>query len=331
MKLKDCSLTRETEEAMRLHPVPGMTAAAIRNGRIESSCFMGVRDDRDTPMGKDVLFEAASLTKSLFATLFLRLCGRGAAALDEPVLTQLPSARWSDDPRFSEITPRMILCHSSGLPNWENRPLKLLFAPGTSYSYSGDGYYLLQHLAEVKTGKELPELFQEEFFQPWGLNASGVWTPEVGARMSCGFNERGEVIKRRDAPDLSGCAPEPNAAWSLYANAEIYAGFLCQMIHRRGDLNEKLFREMTSRQSKAGGGIFWGLGWGIPEAQPSVLWHWGDNTGFKSFAVWDRDTGDGLTVFTNSDAGVPFYMELCRRMTDGAFFGSIEEFIAHAE
>lgn len=331
MNLNGCSLLLEAQETLRLFPLPGVTAAAIRGGRISESCALGVRNDTGLPMTEDTLFEAASLTKALFATLFLRLCDRHIVNLDEPILSQLPEALWSEDPCFSRITPRMALCHSSGLPNWASRPMALKFAPGTSFSYSGEGYFLLQHLAEQKTKKSLAELFQEEFFIPWGMNASGVWTSEIGARMSLGFDINGNVIKCRDNIDLSGNAPEPNAAWSLYANALLYGQFLCRMISEHGGLSEASFAKMTSRKNDAGGAILWGLGWGIPAEAQSVFWHWGDNTGFKSFAIWDKDSGDGLTIFTNSDAGLPFYKELCRRMTGCVFFDAIEAFIARAE
>ncbi|MEA5038721.1 MAG: serine hydrolase domain-containing protein [Clostridiaceae bacterium] len=332
MKLNGRALRAEAQEVLRLFPVPGITAAVFRGGQLSDSCALGVRDDQGISMTEDTLFEAASLTKSLFAALFLRLHDRKLLSLDEPVLSQLPDARWSADARFARITPRMALCHNAGLPNWSSRPMALLFEPGTSFSYSGEGYYLLQHLAEQVTRKSLPELFQEEFFIPWGMeDAAGVWSPKVGSHMSLGFGTDGRVVKRRDALDLSGNAPEPNAAWSLYANARIYAQFLCRMIMENGGLSEASFAKMTSRQNDAGGGILWGLGWGIPANKQSVLWHWGDNTGFKSFALWDKDSGDGLTVFTNSDAGVPFYMELCRRLTGETFYTEIASFIASAE
>lgn len=331
MNLNGRPLLFEAQEALRLFPLPGITAAAIRGGSISESCALGIRNDHGSPMTADTLFEAASLTKALFATLFLRLCDRQIVKLDEPVLSQLPEAQWSEDPRFSRITPRMALCHASGLPNWASRPMALKFAPGTDFSYSGEGYFLLQHLVEQKAGKSLAELFREEFLTPWSMDASGVWTPEVGSRMSLGFGANGDVIKCRDKIDLSGNAPEPNAAWSLYANARLYAQFLCRMIRERGGLSEVSFAKMTSRKNDAGGAILWGLGWGIPAKEQSVLWHWGDNTGFKSFAIWDKDSGDGLTVFTNSDAGLPFYIELCRRMTNSCFFDEIEAFIARAE
>lgn len=331
MKLSDRALLAEAQETLRLFPVPGLTAAVIRGGEIAASCALGIRDDRGRPMTEDTLFEAASLTKPLFAALFLRCCARGDVALDVPVAAQYDGAPRSRDPRWQDLTPRMLLCHAGGLPNWARWPMALRFTPGTAFSYSGEGYYLLQDLLEHKTGRSLPELAQEMFFDPWQMDAGLLWTPAIGARMSLGFDDGDEPVKSRDGLDLEGNAPEPNAAWSLYANARLYAAFLCRLIRERGGLTPELFEAMTSRQNDAGGRVLWGLGWGIPSQDPDTLWHWGDNVGFKSFAVWDKVSGDGLTVFTNSDLGLHYYMELCRRMTDASFLPAVETFIARAE
>ena len=210
--------------------------------------------------------------------------------------------------------------------------MKLCFAPGTGYSYSGEGYYLLQHLVEQLEGKSMDTLFRENFFLPWGMDSSKAeWTPMVGAAFSMGFDKDGKVTKVRDCIDDEGLAPEPNAAWSLYTYAVDYARFLCRMIRERGGLSETLFAEMTKPQNEATPTVEWGLGFGIPKKDRNVLWHWGDNRGFKSFAVWDKVTGDGAVICTNSDNGVDFYLPLLKLLTDGAFYDDVADFIAHAE
>lgn len=324
--------TLPVEERLRAAKVPGATVAVIRGGEIVFSGAYGTRDDRGTPMTLGTLFEAASLTKSLFATLALREIDAGRLGLDEPIAPKMQGEPWSDDPRYAAITPRQVLSHGSGLPNWEEKPMKLCFAPGTGYSYSGEGYYLLQHLVEQLEGKSMDTLFRENFFLPWGMDSSKAeWTPMVGAAFSMGFDKDGKVTKVRDCIDDEGLAPEPNAAWSLYTYAVDYARFLCRMIRERGGLSETLFAEMTKPQNEATPTVEWGLGFGIPKKDRNVLWHWGDNRGFKSFAVWDKVTGDGAVICTNSDNGVDFYLPLLKLLTDGAFYDDVADFIAHAE
>lgn len=317
---------------MEKHRVPGSSAAFIRRGEIVWSGAFGVRGDGGAPMTEGVLFECASLTKSLFALLAMQEADAGRLDIDAPIAPLIADTAWSDDPRFAKITPRHCLSHGCGLPNWQARPMDMLFEPGTDFSYSGEGYFLLQRLVEQIEGKDMARLFRERIFEPFGMESSFArWTPAVGAAFSAGFSKDGAVNKIRSGSRVSGNAPEPNAAWSLYSYAADYARFLCAMINNRGGLSQEAFGEMTRIQNPAGNGISWGLGFGIPETEPDVMWHWGDNTGFKSFAIWDKATGDGAAVTTNSDNGMAFYMELLKRATDGAFYDDIARFINSAE
>lgn len=253
-------------------------------------------------------------------------------ATDIPLSARLGGEPWSQDPDFAKITPRQILSHSSGLPDWHSRPMPMLFAPGTAYSYSGQGYYLLQHLAEKITGQSLPELFAGHAFTPFQMHRSAVlWTPGVGSAISPGFDAEGNPCRVRDCVDLTGNAPEPNAAWSLYSNAADYARFISSLLCSRGGLREDTYHQMGSVQSIADDDIAWGLGVGLIRKEPSVRWHWGDNDGFKSLALWDQQTGDGLVVTTNSDNGLSLCYDLAAELTDADFLAAMAAIIETAE
>ncbi len=338
MKLKTDFLPKLTRgeisltQALERWHVPGATLAVVSGGEIVFSAAYGMRDGKGTPMTEGTLLECASLTKSLFALLALQEADAGKLALDRPIMDVLREEPWSDDPRFLTITPRQALCHASGLPNWEAKPMHMLFDPGRSFSYSGEGYYLLQHLVEQIEGRDMNALFEERFFRPWGMeHASACWTPAVGEAFSVGFDREGKVRKVRSERRTTGNGPEPNAAWSLYSYSGEYAKILCRLIRERGGLSQELFDEMTAPQNAASAQIDWGLGFGIPKKDPNVLWHWGDNSGFQSFAIWDKVTGDGMVVHTNGDAGREVYFPLLEQALDGGFWGDIRDFVEHAE
>ena len=84
-------------------------------------------------------------------------------------------------------------------------------------------------------------------------------------------------------------------------------------------------------QSIAGDDIAWGLGVGLIRKESSVRWHWGDNDGFKSLALWDQQTGDGLVVTTNSDNGLSLCYDLASELTDADFLAAMAAFIETAE
>ena len=314
------------------YKVPGLGLTVLCGGETVYSAVCGVRDDWGTPVTFATLFECASLTKSLFSVLVLRLAEEGRLDLNRPIAMQYDHRHWSEDPRYGEITPFHVLSHGSGLPNWGPQPLELAFGPGTGFSYSGEGYYLLQHMVQQLEGCPLEESFRKYFCEPWGMERTAAdWTPQVGAAMSRGFDDAGKVCKIRDSHDDEGYAPEPNAAWSLYSNTEDYARFVCRMIAERGGLSEEVFAAMTSPQNPADHGVSWGLGFGLVDAAPDVCWHWGDNSGFKNFCIWDKKTGDGAVIFTNGDRGMDLYMELLKDLTDGTFLDDVRAFIEEGE
>ena len=325
--INESMLARFSEELAEKHGIPGMGAVLIKDGKIVSEHIQGVVDEAGTPVKEDTLYESASLTKALFATLFLRLADRGIVSLDQPAVSQ-GAPVWSDDPRFLEITPRQCLSHGTGLPNWSEKPMPFKFDPGTAYSYSGEGYYLLQHLAEYKLGKDWSQIMHEEFFDPWGMDVDVVWTPELAPRISHGFDKENKLRKIRDELDTDPITGEPNAAWSFYANAKYYAHFICSLMNERCGLSEENFAEMTKAQNHAADGVDWGLGWGITDG---VCWHWGDDGGYKNFVCWDPLTREGAVVYTNTDIGMSFYMELLKKMTEGFSLDKIEKFINSAE
>lgn len=337
MKILDTSFetiktTGLVKELMDKHGIPGATMAVIRAGEVVWSQAYGVRNEQGTPMHEGVLFECASLTKSLFALLAMQEVDMGKIDLDAPIAPLLKEEPWSNDPRFLTITPRQCLCHSCGLPNWQAKPMDMLFDPGTKYSYSGEGYFLLQKLVEQIEGKNMNELFRERFFGKFGMESStAYWTPAVYAAFSVGFAKDGSIRKVKNERRVAGNAPEPNAAWSLYSYSAEYAKFLCAMLNQQGGLSDEAFAEMTKPQNRADENITWGLGFGIPNADPNVLWHWGDNSGFKSFAIWDKTTKEGVVINTNSDNGMDFYIEVLKNLTDGKFFDDIAAFIRSAE
>ena len=317
---------------MERHGVPGCSMALIQGGELTFSAACGVRSESGASVTEDTLFECASLTKPLFAVLTLQLADRGLLSLDEPVAGRLGGVPWSNDADYAKITSRHILSHGSGLPDWHSRPMPMLFAPGMAYSYSGQGYYLLQHLVEKRTGKTLPELFGSHIFEPFRMHRSSVlWTPAVGRAISEGFDSEGKPCRVRDSVDLTGNAPEPNAAWSLYSCASDYARFIGSLLRCRAGLTESTYRQMTAVQNIADDNIAWGLGVGLIQKHPSVQWHWGDNDGFKSLSVWDKLTGDGFVTLTNSDNGLSLCYDLASELTDADFLEDMAAFIETAE
>ncbi|MBQ1417889.1 MAG: beta-lactamase family protein [Firmicutes bacterium] len=316
------------------YQIPGFNYCLIKEGVAQPVHAYGVQNaETGEPMLPSTIFEAASLTKTLFACLVLRLVDRGVLTLDEPIAKLAPNVQVSQDERIQTITARQVLSHGTGLPDWDKKPyLKFLFDPGTSYSYSGEGYYYLQKIVNEITGKDFTDHYWDEFLKPLGMTHSfPVWEPAVSEIESRKHDAKGALLPDRRHLDLEGDAPEPNAAWSLYSGAEDYTKYMLEILNAHGHLSDAMFREMTTPQNKATDGVFWGLGWGIPAKDPNVIWHWGDNGGYRSFTVMDLKTKDGACIFANGFQGNDMEIEFLDYLTDGDFWPDVADFVAHAE
>jgi CubicO group peptidase (beta-lactamase class C family) len=131
---------------------------------------------------------AASLTKPASATMVMQLVHEGVIELDKPVyeylLKPLPDYAaykdLADNPRYKQITMRMLLDHTSGFPDWRrvtnDKKLRIYFPPGSRFAYSGEGIALAQMVVETVTKKSVTELMEERIFQPLTMTrTSMVW------------------------------------------------------------------------------------------------------------------------------------------------------------
>jgi CubicO group peptidase (beta-lactamase class C family) len=163
-----------------VRPLPGAAVVLIKDGEITWWREFGVRDAASKkPVKTDTVFEAASMSKPVFAYAVLKLCERGVLDLDTP-LTHYTTSRFLDgDPRLDLITARHVLSHTTGFPNWrsQSHPLSIAFTPGTQWSYSGEGYAYLQSVITELTKQPIEDYMRANIFEPFGMTSSGyVWT-----------------------------------------------------------------------------------------------------------------------------------------------------------
>ena len=315
----------ELESLMKEKKIPGLSMVIIENAEIVLQLELGVKKIQAKDLvDSDTLFEAASLSKPVFAYGILKLIEKGQLKLDKPLAEYLPYSDIKNDERVNFITARMVLAHTSGFPNWrpKNESLKIHFQPGERFSYSGEGFLYLQKVIEHISGLSLEDYIKKNVFIPLGMNHSTfVWVSDD--RKAAGHNPDGSPIESR--------TESPNAAFTLHTNALDYAKFVIAILKEIG-LKSETFKEMFQFQVRVQEGsvnsidkyserlsdsISWGLGWGLQRTRiGDSFWHWGDNQGVKCFIVGFKNCNRAIIIFTNSSNGLSVISEIIQKYLD---------------
>jgi CubicO group peptidase (beta-lactamase class C family) len=198
----------------------GMAVAVVDRGKVGYAHAYGIRNAKGDPLTTDTVMYGASLTKTVFAYTVMQLVEQGKLKLDTPIKDDLdkplpsygpdpvfpdkygPYKDLADDPRWEKITPAMCLTHSTGFSNfWFIEPdqkLHIHFDPGTRFSYSGEGFILLQFVvehgrAEQGLGLDVGDLTKSNFERLGMTRTKLTWREGEDANVADGWNDQGEA------------------------------------------------------------------------------------------------------------------------------------------
>ena len=317
---------------MRERSVPGVSIAIVSDGRLRWARAFGVKDAAGKePVGEQTTFEAASVSKTVFAYVALKLCERAILGLDTPLTKYTKKPFIEGDTRIDRVTTRNVLCHTTGFPEWRSAPaLKFEANPGERFRYSGEGYYYLQSVITELAGRSFPspcgryeadlevcatdfdEFMRGSLLDPLAMRSSGYgWRGPFERTAARPHDIKGQPLdqKKPNAADIA----RYGAVGELRTTASDYAKFLLTVLNLpAGDafLGRNMVREMIRPQvkldplEKIDGADSWALGWGIQERPAgNVILHSGGQSGFRSLTMASVDRKSGFVIFTNSDSG----------------------------
>ena len=253
----------------------------------------------------------------------MTLHDRGRFNLDQCLVDLLPDFA-SDDPRRRQITLRMLLSHSSGLPAYiklfqtadnKNELLRqalqvpLVADPGSRAEYSDIGFILLGEVLERITGEPLDKFCKREIFQPLELvtmmfnpprHPYRAWIPPTEDDRT--FRHRlirGEV-NDENAFVMGGVAGHAGC-FSTALDVSVFA----QCMLRGGTpLVKKETLEIFTRRQDSPAGTSRALGWDTP-SQPSQSGRYFSSRsyghlGYTGTSLWiDPDRQLSVTLLTN--------------------------------
>ena len=342
---QDASFSRAfsvIEEAIAHRVFPGASLTVTHAGRLAALKSFGsfVFDgdlEPNPPVQTNTMFDLASLTKPIATTtMAMILYERGLLELDAPVAGIVPEIleTASSDPRRRDITFRILLAHSSGLPAYERlfltfkSPAALLRAaftspltadPGTRAEYSDLGFIILGIALERIAEAQIDAFCQHEIFGPLAMARTTFNPPSElrtqipptadetapsnpAATKRSAFRNRiiqGEV-QDENASVLGGVAGHAG----LFSTAEDVARFSHAMLGGGNSiLRAETISLFTPRQS-APAGTSRALGWDTPSAPSQSGRLFGPRSyghlGYTGTSLWiDPDRELSITLLTN--------------------------------
>ncbi|HEU0179811.1 MAG TPA: serine hydrolase [Blastocatellia bacterium] len=316
-------LEQSIPQLMKEGDVPGLSIGLLRDGELVWRHGFGVKNTKtNDPVTDETVFEAASLSKPVFAYAVLKLVDAGKFDLDKPLNQYLPgNYDIGEDPRLGQITARRVLSHTTGFPNWrpQGGALKIHFTPGDRFSYSGEGFVYLSKVIERVTGEKFNDFMKRMVFDPLGMSSSSyVWQESYETLKTFRHNSVGEVTGRNKPS-------QPNAAASLNTTAQDFGRFVSAILKGEGLKKETLKQMLTPQIKVSESGtnntarspeklsptISWGLGWGLQTTGDGVsFWHWGDNGDCKAYIVAFERQKLGVVIFANSVTGLSIAREI---------------------
>jgi serine-type D-Ala-D-Ala carboxypeptidase len=329
------------EQAVREHAFPGCAFAILAAGDAQPSedaayavgQFTYEPDAR--PVESGTVFDLASLTKVLATTAaVMQLNDRRQLALDAPLAEWLPefaATGLSDskpDSRRSRVTLRMLLDHSSGLPDYvrlfesASDRLAMIGAclrqpltadPGTRAEYSDIGFIILGYLIETITGERLDAYCRREIFAPLGMSTTR-FCPGEAMRRSIPPTEDDRSFRHRV---IQGEVHDENASvmGGIAGHAGLFSNALdplrlavCMLANGATMSGSQLFSAQTVAQfaerAQQPSGTSRALGWdtpSVPSSSGSLFSRRSiGHLGFTGTSLWiDLEAGIAVTLLTN--------------------------------
>ena len=339
--ISEDNLDQKINGLMKIANVSGVSICVFNKNKPVYSKTFGLADvpHKKLLTHKSVMY-GASLAKMVFAYIVMQHVQEGILDLDKPLVAYLikplPDYEingWkrgyqdiAADNRYGKITARMCLSHTTGFPNWRwcesDKKLKIKFEPGTRYSYSGEGLYLLQFVLEQITGIDYESMSQQRVFKPLGMTStSQMWQTRFENQICYGHNAAGEpygLMKWNEA----------SAGGSMSTTLTDFTLFYTALLNKKG-LTKKSFDQLIQPQVRIRSrrqfgplatvdstdndaiDLAYGLGVGVL-ASPCgpAFFKEGHDEGWGHYTICFPDKKIAVVIMTNNDNGESIFREL---------------------
>jgi len=324
---------------------PGASVAITLNGELVALNAFGhyTYDKKARSVEVESIFDIASLTKVVATTsMAMLLHDRGILDLDSYLIGTLPEFAVADD-RREEVTFRMLLAHSSGLPAWvplykkaKDKPSLLEAAestpfdsdPGTKAEYSDVGFILLGEALEQIAASPMETFCELDVFSRLEMNST-FFNPSKKVKGQIIPTSNGQEIRNRV---IQGEVHDENAFVmggvaghaGLFSTAGDIAKFAHCLLRGGGPVFKPETIELFTRREESPAGTSRALGWDTPSkpSQSGQYFYPGSygHLGYTGTSLWiDPERELSVTLLTNRtwpDSKIQAIKELRPRFHD---------------
>jgi len=320
--------------------VPGVGVAVVKGGKVILAEGYGLRDvQNNLAVTPRTIFAIGSSSKAFTATAVGIMVDEGKLGWDKRVRDYLPTFQLQDEFATTQMTPRDLLCHRSGLPRhdlvWYGCALsrKELFdrmrylEPKADFrsifQYNNFMFMTAGYLTGKVAGSTWEDVVRTRIFEPLGMKDSdfSVEDSRKKPNHALPYGEKDDNVVELPFRNIDAMGP----AGSINSNVLDMAQWLLLNLNKgkAGDkqvISESSLAEIHSPQMVIQAGAFrilekfpemftssYGLGWIITNYRGHTWIHHGGNIdGFTAFVTFFPRDDIGIVVLSNmSGASVP--------------------------
>jgi CubicO group peptidase (beta-lactamase class C family) len=327
----------QVRQGMEETQVPGVAVGLIFGDQEYSAGFGVTSIENPLPVTPDTLFQIGSTTKTVTATITMRLVEQGKIDLDAPVRQYVPDFKVQDEAASAGVKVRDLFTHTAG---WagdffldtgpgddaaEKYVAKMADLPqvtplGTAWSYNNASFVLAGRVIEAVTGKTYEAVAKELIFEPLGMKHTFFFPEEAMTyRFAMGhlvFPEGPRIARPWPIPRSSNAA---GGISTTIPDQFRYARF--QMSDGVAEDGTRLLKPesiayMQSRVYEVQkGGDAMGLAWMLHDVPGAhIVRHGGGTNGQISTFMLVPEKKFALIITTNADTG----QELTGKLTSWA-------------
>ncbi|WP_082476037.1 serine hydrolase domain-containing protein [Methylobacterium sp. Leaf99] len=318
--------------------VPGLAIAVVFGDETLWLKGFGRREaGRPDAVDADTVFQIASLSKPVTATVVAALVGRGVVGWESRIADLDPGFRLREPYPTAEVTVRDLLNHRSGLPGHAGDDLegigygrdailhRLRLVPSSSsfragYAYSNFGFTAGAVAAAKPTGQPWDAVARDTLFGPLGMRSTGTTQAEFLTRANrAALHVRAggpaepwatRVTRDPDAQAPAGGVSSNVRDLAQWVRLAIGNGMVAGRRHVAAAALAETHAPLTARGTNpvSGAASFYGLGWNVEFGRHGLVWgHAGAfSAGAQTLVSIHPGSRLGVVILTNAfPSGVP--------------------------